>query len=242
MLLLCRANTSPTVLRDIERAIAYERPVLSIHLDDALPNASLEYDLNMWQWLDASAGVEATREAIVTAVREQLGVAAGAVAWRWLDAPAGVDARRKEIVATVQGQLSQLPAGPDRDAATAGPAKPRRVSRRTWLIAAGAAVCLLALGLGLGLGLPGAASHQGKWMRLDRTETTPPSGGVFVGYDLLAGRLLACANEDPQGLGETQVWAYDPPGNEWSQLKATGETGRRAAYRVPLATSRPPGD
>jgi hypothetical protein len=32
-----RANTSPTVLRDVERAIAYERPVLSIHLDTLRP-------------------------------------------------------------------------------------------------------------------------------------------------------------------------------------------------------------
>ena len=66
------ANASPNVLRDIERAISYERPVLSLHLDDAVPNASLEYYLNLWQWLDASGGVEDKREDIVAAVRGQL--------------------------------------------------------------------------------------------------------------------------------------------------------------------------
>ncbi len=45
----------PLVLREIERAVAYERPVLSIHLDDAVPNPSLEYYLNLWQWLEARA-------------------------------------------------------------------------------------------------------------------------------------------------------------------------------------------
>ncbi len=66
------ANSSPYVLREIERAIAYERPVLSIHLDDAVPNPSLEYYLNLWQWLDAPGGVEDRREEIVAAVRRQL--------------------------------------------------------------------------------------------------------------------------------------------------------------------------
>ncbi len=50
------ANTSPYVLREIERAVAYERPVLSIHTDDALPNPSIEYYLNLWQWLMRSGG------------------------------------------------------------------------------------------------------------------------------------------------------------------------------------------
>jgi hypothetical protein len=93
------ANSSPTVLRDIERAISYERPVLSLHLDDALPNASLEYYLNLWQWLDASGGVEDKREDIRASVREQLAGTSGSATWRWLDAPDGVDTKREELLA-----------------------------------------------------------------------------------------------------------------------------------------------
>ncbi len=65
-------NASPYVLREIERAIAYERPVVSVRLDAATPNASLEYYLNLWQWLDAPRGIESKRREIVAAVRKQL--------------------------------------------------------------------------------------------------------------------------------------------------------------------------
>ena len=97
------ANASPTVLRDIERAIAYERPVLSLHLDDATPNASLEYYLNLWQWLDASGGVEDKRDDILAAVRAQLAGTSDSATWRRLDAPGGVDSKREEILAAVRG-------------------------------------------------------------------------------------------------------------------------------------------
>jgi LuxR family maltose regulon positive regulatory protein len=66
------ANSSPYVLREIERAIAYERPVVSLRLDDTTPSASLEYYLNLWQWLETPRGVESKRREIVAAVRKRL--------------------------------------------------------------------------------------------------------------------------------------------------------------------------
>jgi class 3 adenylate cyclase/tetratricopeptide (TPR) repeat protein len=66
------ANTSPYILREIERAIAYERPVVSVRLDDTTPSASLEYYLNTLQWLDVPRGIESKRREIVGAVRRQL--------------------------------------------------------------------------------------------------------------------------------------------------------------------------
>ena len=69
------ANASPYVLREIERAVAYERPVVCVRLDSAPPNTSLEYYLNLWQWLDAPRGIESRRPEIVAAVRKQLGAA-----------------------------------------------------------------------------------------------------------------------------------------------------------------------
>ena len=39
------------------------------------PNASLEYYLNLWQWLDVPRGIESRRPEIVVAVRKQLGAA-----------------------------------------------------------------------------------------------------------------------------------------------------------------------
>jgi N-acetylneuraminic acid mutarotase len=69
------ANASPSVLREIERAVAYGRPVLSLHLDDAVPSASLEYYLNLWQWLAVPGRVEDKRDEIIAAVRGQLALA-----------------------------------------------------------------------------------------------------------------------------------------------------------------------
>jgi len=66
------ANRSPYVLREIERAIAYDRPVLSLHVDDTLPNPSIEYYLNLWQWLDVRQGIEGKQQEILVAVRGQL--------------------------------------------------------------------------------------------------------------------------------------------------------------------------
>ena len=157
------ANASPTVLREIERAIAYERPVLSIHLDDAVPNASLEYYLNLWQWLDASGVVEDQGDAILAAVRGQLAATSDLATWRWLDAPDGVDNKREEIIAAVRGQLARsaafarsqeagaiAPAGrPGLLARVKGAAR-QRPSLRNWGIVAGATLVALALGLGLG--------------------------------------------------------------------------------------------
>jgi class 3 adenylate cyclase/tetratricopeptide (TPR) repeat protein len=72
LLFSAHANASPYVLREIERAVAYERPVLSLRLDGTPPSASLEYYLNLWQWLDAPRGIESRRPEIVAAVRKQL--------------------------------------------------------------------------------------------------------------------------------------------------------------------------
>ena len=72
LLFSASTNASPYVLREIERAVAYERPVISVRLDGATPNPSLEYYLNMLQWLDAPRGIESKRREIVAAVRKQL--------------------------------------------------------------------------------------------------------------------------------------------------------------------------
>ncbi len=130
------ANSSPYVLREIERAISYERPVLSVHLDDAVPNASLEYYLNLWQWLEAPRGVEDRCDEIVAAVRGQL-------------AGASEPAKTPVSGAVVTPELTQEP---EPDSPTE-PATPRRPHRKIWVIALASAVLIAAIGLGLGLGL-----------------------------------------------------------------------------------------
>ena len=63
------SNASPYALREIERAVAYQRPVLPPQ-DDTVPNSSIEYYVNVWQKLKAAAEVEKTQEQIVATVRD----------------------------------------------------------------------------------------------------------------------------------------------------------------------------
>lgn len=216
------ANASPTVLRDIERAISYERPVLSLHLDDALPNPSLEYYLNLWQWLDASAGVDDKQDDILAAVREQLAGTSDAGPWRGLDAPEGVDTKREEILAAVRGHLAQSDTSAQSQEAEAAAAGRWRPSRRTWGIMAAAALLVLALGLGLGLGLRGTVVHQGTWTKLEPGGAEPPRGsGLAMVYEPSSERLFLYGGSAGEVLSDT-TWAYDPVANTWTELEPSG--------------------
>jgi N-acetylneuraminic acid mutarotase len=226
LLFSASANSSPAVLRDIERAIAYEKRVLSLHLDEATPNASLEYYLNLWQWLDVSGDLEARRDGVLAAVRGQLSATADSGAWRGVDAPDGVDSKREEILAAVRGHLAQTALlaashGPGAEAA----ARPRRPSRRTLGIVVGACLVALALGLGLGLGLTGT-SHQGAWARLNPAGPQPPIARVPIVYDSAIQRVVFVGgglNEDsPDPFSDTEAWAYDPMSNTWAELEFSG--------------------
>jgi N-acetylneuraminic acid mutarotase len=232
------ANSSPTVLREIERAIAYEKPVLSLHLDDAVPNPSLEYYLNLWQWLDASAGLEEKRADIVAAVCSQLAQVSESTTWRWLDAPGGVEGKREEIVAAVRERLGQTP---ESDAIQGTPtgegpevtesAGRRGLSRRAWAMIAGAAILVfaLSLGLGLGLGLQGA-DDQGTWIQVE-VSGTPLIAHAAV-YDPSSGRIIVFGHAE---LDTNDIWAYDLTANTCTELKPAGpapvpHTGFAADY------------
>jgi N-acetylneuraminic acid mutarotase len=216
------ANASPTVLRDIERAIGYERPVLSLHLDDAVPNASLEYYLNLWQWLDASRGLEEKGDDIVAAVREQLAGISDSATWRGLDSPGGGGSKQEEISDAGRGDVAPTLDSAESEApGVAALTRRRRPRRRTWAIALGAALVALALGLGLGLGLTGTG-HQSAWTKVDPAGTLPwARAGHLMVYDPPSGRLIIFAGGNNHGwINDT--WAYDPGANTWTELKPSG--------------------
>ncbi len=205
------ANSSPYVLREIERAISYERPVLSVHLDDSIPNASLEYYLNLWQWLEARGGVEDRRDEIVAAVREQLsGV------YEQAKAPAP-----PEIAAPELAEEPEIGAGE-------ATARPRRPSRRTWVIALASAVLLVTVGLGLGLGLGlqhhnSSLAQRGTWTRLSPSGT-PPAGrdSTSLAYDSVDDLVIAFGGKNSSFIFYGDTWAYDPAANEWKDLVPSG--------------------
>ena len=72
------ANTSPYVLREIDRAVAYTRPLLALRVDDAVPNSSIEYYVHAWRTLEARTGVDEKRSEIVIAVREAIAASSSA--------------------------------------------------------------------------------------------------------------------------------------------------------------------
>ena len=206
------ANASPYVLRDIERAIAYERPVLSVHMDDAVPSASLEYYLNLWQWLDASGGVEDKHDDIVAAVREQL---SGVYEQAKAPAPA-------EIAAPELAEEPEIGAG-------AATARPRRPSRRTWVIALASAVLLVTVGLGLGLGLGlqhhnSSLAQRGTWTRLSPSGT-PPAGrdSTSLAYDSVDDLVIAFGGKNSSFIFYGDTWAYDPAANELERPGPLGD-------------------
>ena len=197
------ANSSPYVLREIERAIAYERPVLSIHLDDAVPNPSLEYYLNLWQWLDAPGSLEERREEIVAAVRRQLAGTPGPQLFE-PDSPAPSETTEEPEPL----QPEDVPA-------------PRRLRSRTWVIAVASAILVAAVSLGLILGL-GVTREGHIW-----TELTPQGArpDARFGHDMVldssAGLLMLFGG----GAGAKKfndTWAYDPLANTWSVLAPSG--------------------
>ena len=204
------ANSSPYVLREIERAIAYERPVLSIHLDDAVPNASLEYYLNLWQWLEAAEGVENRHEEIVTAVRRQL---------------AGTSKRDKtpgedEIVSPAGAAEIEASPAPEAEAnSLAEPASSHRHRRRTWVMVLASAVLIAALGLGLGLGLQ---RHESTWTELVPTGALPEARDrLGVAYESSNDSMIMFGGINSTSIfGDT--WAYDPVANRWTDLAPPG--------------------
>lgn len=73
LLLSSRANASPHVHREVERAVAKGIPVLPVRIEAVGPTSALEYFIAVVQWIDASSGpLEAHLAQIVTAVRRLL--------------------------------------------------------------------------------------------------------------------------------------------------------------------------
>ncbi len=69
------ANASPYVLREVERAVAYGRPVLALRVDETTPSSSIEYYVHRGgRWMPHR--VETKQDEIVAAVREAIGAPA----------------------------------------------------------------------------------------------------------------------------------------------------------------------
>ncbi len=208
------ANSSPYVLREIERAISYERPVLSIHLDDAVPNPSLEYYLNLWQWLEAPDGVEHRREEIVAAVHRQLAGSPDRGNAPEPDPPAPLDAEEGPEAGRREEAVS-----------------PHERRRKARIVAFALAVVAVAVGLGLGLGL-GLTSDHATWAKLAPLGTLPSVRfGHSVAYDSNDGLVIVFGGQSPSAyLSDT--WAYDPAASVWTERHPSGSIPSERVFQA----------
>jgi N-acetylneuraminic acid mutarotase len=214
------SNTSPYALREIERAVAYGRPVLAVRIDKTAPTPSLEYYLH--EWIDAAAGIETRRKEILAAVHRQLAKPAGAATTR----------ARGAVVA---------PAVPLQPGVGQVAAFARRWGRKTWAMAGVGVVVVAALGLGLGLGLTrghtasnaAGLGNRVAWTEIKPGGTSPPARGTqAMAYDPTGGRLILFGGGTASAVFN-DTWAYAPATNTWTELSPKGELPPpRAAHEM----------
>ena len=205
------SNASPYALREIERSVAYGRPVLALRIDRADPTSSLEYYLH--HWIEAPEGVESKRTQIISAVREQLA-----------RPPTAATSTGRGAVPAPRPPVSLQPS------AGKAAAKARSWYQRTWVIALAAIVVVAAAGLGLGLGLTRShtasqAATMGNhvaWTEFKPSGTLPLArSDQAMAYDPTAGRLIMFGGSNAvENFGD--VWAYNPTANTWNELKPSG--------------------
>jgi N-acetylneuraminic acid mutarotase len=205
------SNASPYALREIERSVAYGRPVLALRMDKADPSASLEYYLH--HWLDASEGLESARPAVIPAIREQLAQCSTAAPGAGRGA---LSVRRPPVKPAAVGNKARK--------------KTRSWYIRTSLVVAAAVVVVAGLGLGLGLGLSrsnvlppaGAASDRISWTELQPAPPHPLARDFHsMAYDKTNAWLVLFGGSSETGpLNDT--WAFDPGANTWTELKPSG--------------------
>jgi TIR domain/Galactose oxidase, central domain len=202
------SNTSPYALREVERSVAYGRPVLALRTDDTDPNSPMEYYLH--DWIDTPEGVESKRIEILDAVRERL-------------------ARSSTAAKSGQGASGPAPRPVVRSESDAAkPPKGRPWYRRTWVIAVAAAVVIAAVGLGLGLGLtrnptaPNAGSTliQIYWTELYSGNQPAARDGHAMAYDPTSGRVIMFGGETTTS-SFNDTWAYDPAAYTWTAIDPT---------------------
>jgi N-acetylneuraminic acid mutarotase len=224
------ANTSPDVLHEIERAVAFERPVLPVRVDDAVPSAALQHylDLASGSVAVASAGTAGEPEsepsvAEAKARRPRRTVLALAISLAAVVAVAGLGLglgleRGLDRGANLrQGAWTNLePAEPLPAARCAQAMAYEPLSRR-----------LIMFG-----GTNDATGDLDDIWAYDPTASTwselKPSGPVPSArsvstwvYVSNAKQLILCGGVNEAGLLD-DTWAYDPAAGTWTELKPSG--------------------
>jgi TolB-like protein/Tfp pilus assembly protein PilF len=127
--------TSPHVVREVERASAKQRPVISFRIDLTPLPPGLEYFLSASHWLDASAGAEAAFPKLIETVRGRM--ASGPADGLTLASAAADGSKQSAQIAAVKSPPDEARGSHRNDAAT----RPNR-GIIAWLAAVAVAAAL----------------------------------------------------------------------------------------------------
>ncbi len=199
------SNASPYVLREIERAVAYQRPVLALRTDDTVPNSSIEYYVNVWQKLKAAAEVEKKQEEIVAAVRDAIRASKAAG-----QSQAGVPRKAVKMRRWARRRWWIL-------AAAAVVLVAAAAAGGTWA----------ATHTGGHMASPGLMGHN-TWTELYPEGTPSARSGHEMAYDSDTHRMImfgggpTLKSDAARANLLHDTWAYDPAANTWTELKPAG--------------------
>jgi N-acetylneuraminic acid mutarotase len=236
------ANASPTVLRDIERAVAYERPVLSIQLDDAVPSVSLQHYLNLARQPSAIVPSETAKE-------PELGPRAEAAGWRRLNRRTwGVAVGVTLLVLAIGLGLGLgLALGLNRHHSAWTELKPSGAlppARAVHAMAYDPSTHrLVVFGGGTDTGDPlddtwAYDPTANTWTELKPSGTVPsPRLFASMAYDPTTRRLIMFGGLDETDAFLNDTWAYDSTANTWTNLDPAGALPPARAWNAMVCDS-----
>jgi N-acetylneuraminic acid mutarotase len=226
------ANASPGVLREIERAAAYKRPVLSVRVDNATPNVSLQHYLNLAPQPGALTPLDSLEKpaagpAAEAAARRRrpsrkiwamaLGASAVAVALG-LGLGLGLAGTDHQGVWTELRPAGSLPAERNGQSMVYDP------SHGQVIMFGGATPSLRS-------DFPTTFLNEtwtydpsaNTWTKLKPPGYHPsPRAGQAMAYDPVTHRLIMFGGQNENYAFLDGTWAYDPAANTWAELKPSG--------------------
>ena len=234
------ANASPAVLREIERAVAYQRPVLPVRIDDAAPNASLQHYLDRAPQPQTIASLDNAKESEPGSSPEDVspgrphrrtlwivGAASLLVVAIGLGLGLGLGLNRHESTWTELDPSGTVPPARAAHAMTHDPITGR----------------LILFG-----GSTGAAYLNDiwaydpvadTWRELESSGTVPARRGFpSMAYDPTTRRLIVFGGSDwDTGAFLNDTWAYDPAASTWTNLNPAGALPPERAWHTMVCDS-----
>lgn len=187
------ANTSPQILREVERAVHLGIPVIPVRLEDVMPEGALEYHLGTVHWLDAmnpplESHLHRLADALLLLLNREKGEPPASTAAR-ATTPASVEAANAHGV--LERSKPEVAGPPVIESPKRAPVPSRWSSKRTVLLASIALLAVMAAA---------ATVAYLKWFKVIDPQLVRTFTGHSSGVDQVAftpdGAVLASASSD----------------------------------------------